>query len=238
MGPLEDPHGLFNGWGCASRGAGAGLATGAFFLLLFCSQVIASEAASGAMRTTLSAPIRRIDVFFAKALWCLLWAVLVFAVAWAVSWGAGAILFGYGDVTESLRFGDQTALFTHHDGAKMGSVLLRTVAASLPPMIAVAFLGLAASFLAVRPAQAMVGALAVYLPVEVFLTRFCERLSPYLFSTYTHEFNAALGEFARGLSTAQLPASGLLHSLLSSLGASILFLSASLIYFVVRDVTE
>jgi ABC-type transport system involved in multi-copper enzyme maturation permease subunit len=238
LGTREDTEALFNGWGCAAQSAGAGLVAGAFILLLLCSQLVAQEASSGALRTTLSIPVKRGEVFAAKALWACLWTAAVFVATWAVALFFGGVLFGFGDVTESVKYGGETAILTHHTAGRMGAILARVIPLSFPPLGAAAFLGLACSILAVRPAPALVSSLAVYLPLEIFLKPFAERISPYLFVTYTGRFPAALNEFARGFSTAQLASGEIRLCLISSSIASILFLVGSFIYFVRRDVIE
>jgi ABC-type transport system involved in multi-copper enzyme maturation permease subunit len=239
VGPEQDPFALFNGWGCVAKAAGVGLPVAAFVLLIVGSQLAAADAASGALRSTLCAPLRRRDVFIAKAVSASLWAFAVFASVWAVALLFGALFFGFGDVVEVIRYGGETATLVHRSGADMAGILFpRVLPLTLPPLLASAFFGLACSFLAVRPTTALVSALLVYLPLEVFLKHFSERLAPYLFVTYTDRFTATLGGFASGLSTAELAAGDVRLSLLSSAVATALFLSGSFVYFGMRDVTE
>lgn len=236
--PLEDPMALQNGWGATASAARLGLPAGAFLLLVLGSQLVAADASSGALRSVLCLPVRRGEVFAAKALAAFAWAVAVFAAVWGVSLACGAAFGGFGDVTETLRYGGETAVIRHQGADRMAGILGAVLPLSLPPLAAAAFLGLACSTLAVRPAPALVAALAVYLPLEVFVEPLSGSLSPYLFTTYTDGLPAILADFARGLSTARFPSRAPLLSLLSSGGAAILFLAGSFNVFRRRDVSE
>jgi ABC-type transport system involved in multi-copper enzyme maturation permease subunit len=238
LGRSEDATALFNAWGCAAQAAGAGLSASAFVLLLLCSQAIAQEASSGVLRSVLCTAARRREVFVSKALWALFGTLVLFAATWIVALLSGALLFGFGDVVETLRFGRESTLHVHHTSGAMAGILLRVVPLSLPPLAAAAFLGFTASSVTWKPSSALVSALAVYLPLEVFLKPFSDRLSPYLFVSYIDRFPAVLNEFSRGFNTARLASEDVCFALLSSALASILFLTLSFIVFVRRDVTE
>ncbi|MHC5036715.1 MAG: ABC transporter permease [Planctomycetota bacterium] len=238
LGPKEDPFGIFNGWGCAARAAGTGLQVGGFLLLVFLSQSVASETSSGALRSVLCAPVNRRDVLTSKVLWGLLWTGGIFTAVWITALLSGAALRGFGDVVEVMKYGGETAVIQHHSTERMTSILLRVIPLSLPPLVATGLLGLACSVWGVRPATALISALAVYLPLEVFVKPFFPRLSPYLFLTYTSRFTGRMDAFARGLSTAQAPEVDMGLCLISSAAGAILFLSGSFIYFGLRDVPE
>lgn len=238
VGPSEDPLSLYNGWGCAARAASVALQVGAFALVLFASQIVARDAGSGALRTLLCGPHRRAEIFASKTLAALGWALAVFASVWAASLLMGLLLFGFGDVVEPIEYAGRTMLYVHKTAAEMRGVLLPVVLLTFPPLLASACLGLACSVAAVRPAPASVAAVALYLPLDVFLRRLFDDFAPYLFMTYTDRFPSVLDAFARGLSTAKLENGDVRLSLLASGGAAILLLAGSFNIFVFRDFRE
>jgi hypothetical protein len=235
LAPMEDPDALRNGWGCAAQAARAGLPVAAFAALLLGSQVVAGEAAAGTLRSVLCTPFRRLDVFAAKALAALAWGAVLFAAAWGAALALGAALYGFGDVTETLRYGGKEYLHVHRTAAAMQAVLARAVPLSLPPLAAASLLGFACSVLARRPAAAMGAAAGTYLVLEVFLKNFGGAVSRYLFATYTGRFAEVLGQFAAGLNTARLNPADVRLSLAASAAAGALLLAVSLAAFLARD---
>ncbi|GEM_PF-3527083 len=237
-GPVEDPLALYNAWGLAASAASAGLTAGAFFLLLLASQIVSAESGTGALRTALLMPARRREVFLAKAVWALVWAAAVFVAAWAPALLLGQAFFGFGDVTEALSYAGRIRVMVHYEGGEMASLLWRVVPLTFPPLAATAFLGLACSFFAVRPATALVAAVTIYLPLEVLPAFLSQSLAPFLFTRYTGRFTDVLGGFARGLNTVELRGEDIRLSLLSCGATAILLLFGSLLLFVFKDVKE
>ncbi|MHC4778211.1 MAG: ABC transporter permease, partial [Planctomycetota bacterium] len=127
IGPGDDPFALFNGWGCAAKGAGIGLQAGAFVLLIVASQLASAEASSGALRSALLAPVLRRDIFAAKTVSALAWALAIFIVVWAVSLLLGAVLYGYGDVVEIIEYFGERYTEPHKTAAEMTPILVKVL---------------------------------------------------------------------------------------------------------------
>ena len=199
---------------------------GLIFIVVFATMMLAEETGTGTIRAALAAPIHRWELYCAKALTCLLYAVAVSAVALLVSIALAKVHYDFSAVGDN--FGT-----VYDRGTALRNFAL-AYALSLVPLWALAFYGLFISTLIRTPGAAVaVGISLVYL---VDFTKHLVGLDPYIFTRYIGYPWMMVQQLAQGVDYQWLPETWKLLGL-SGIYAVAAF-TAGLVIFLRQDLND
>jgi len=172
------------GFGPLIRGCKNGFALAAIFILIFSALSIATETTSGTIRMVLTRPIRRSELFLAKALTLIIIAIIIILLIEILSFAISYLAYGLSHVTDA----------TYPDtpfpqGAKV--LMIRYTLYSFImvafPLIAIIFFGLFISSFVENVGIAIALAILIYLSFDYIIIGLFDKVAPYLFSYY-HAF--------------------------------------------------
>lgn len=192
----RDDIGEINGWiyvGLVMQGVFAEV--GLILVAVFSAMLLAEETATGTIRTALTAPIRRRELFLAKVGIGLLYMILLSVFALGLSLALAAFKYKFGPISDS-------AGVIYGTGEVVGN-LVRAYVLSWIPLGALVIFGLCMSALTTRSGPAIGLTVGSIMLVES-LKHFIE-IGPYLFTQYMGAPWVVFHEVSQGVDYQWLP---------------------------------
>lgn len=166
----------------------------AFFVLILGCLSISSETTAGTIKTILINPIRRSELFIAKALAIV---VIAFAVALLIellSFSLVWITYGFSDIADPT-----IKTYIHLAKADMLRFTAYTFALIFLPFACVGLFGLFISSFTDNAGIAVALGILFYLFLDYFIRALSPGLAPYLFSHYLDAYTAILSDLSEGV---------------------------------------
>ncbi|MFA5795171.1 MAG: ABC transporter permease [Candidatus Brocadiia bacterium] len=183
-----------NSFTLLSRALLNGLRIAALFILIIGCLSIASETTSGTIKTILISPIRRSELFLAKAVTLIITAVLITLLIELVSYTAVWLGFGFFDITDPT-----IKDYIHLQKSEMLRYTLYTFIMVFLPVVSIAFFGLFISSLVENAGIAVAVGILFYLFIDYFIIGLLPQFAPYIFSYYLDYFPKTLADLSEGI---------------------------------------
>jgi ABC-type transport system involved in multi-copper enzyme maturation permease subunit len=192
--PAKRPDG---GFGPLSKACKNGFILASILMLIFSSLSVSSETTTGTIRMILTRPIRRSELFFAKAITLIMVAVFIVIIIEVISVSLSYAAYGLNNITYA-EYPDTP----FQEGAR--GLMLRysfySFALTIFPLVAIIFFGLLVSTLVENAGFAVALAILIYLAFDYILIGLVDDLSPYFFFYYDNFYWDKLNDLANTIS--------------------------------------
>ncbi|HPN38458.1 MAG TPA: ABC transporter permease subunit [Melioribacteraceae bacterium] len=157
-----------------------------FLIVLVGGDLLAGEATHGTYRMLLTRPISRINVLIAKFLSSFIYTAIFMIFMFALSVGLSLIIFGSGEL---IVFKDKIYIYGTNDILWRFLMAYGFATLSMATIIALSILFSSLVENAIGPIITTMAVLIVSLILSNLNIGFFEKLQPYLFTTYTNDWN-------------------------------------------------
>lgn len=166
----------------------------AFFVLIMGCLSVSSETTAGTIKTILINPIRRSELFIAKALTIVIIAFTIALVIELLSFGLVWIAYGFSDITDPT-----IKTYIHMPKSDMLRYTAYTFVLIFLPFACVGLFGLFISSFTDSAGIAVALGILLYLFIDYFIRALFPGLAPYLFSHYLDAYSAILADLSEGI---------------------------------------
>ena len=185
------------GFGPLSKSCKNGFVLASILMLIFSALSISSETTTGTIRMILTRPIKRSELFFAKAIMLIMVAVFIVITIEVISLTLSYAAYGLNNVTYSA-YPDTP----FPEGARylMIRYSLYSFVLIIFPLVAVIFFGLLISTLVENAGFAIALAILIYLSFDYVIIGLFDKQAPYFFSYYNNFYWDKLNDLSNTIS--------------------------------------
>jgi ABC-type transport system involved in multi-copper enzyme maturation permease subunit len=183
-----------NGFNPLISGCLNGFRISAFLILILGSLLFASETTFGTIKTILVAPIKRSELFMAKAMTIIILAIMFTIIIESISFISSWVIYGFADITDPT-FPE----IVHLSKLEMLRYVVYAFIHIVLPVITIGLMGLFISTLIENAGIAVAIAIIAYLIFDIFIIGMFENVSSFLFNYYLNYYLATLKDISEGV---------------------------------------